>query len=77
MECRVKSVSKVTTIWYKETTVIKESTRVKSTIISEGNEEYTIKLDIKVKAIIILITVNSKMKFFVSLEPIRRGWRSL
>jgi len=48
MECRVKSVTKVTTVWYKETTIVKESTRVKSTIISEGKEEYTIKLDIKV-----------------------------
>ncbi len=65
MECRVKSVSKVTTIWYKETSVIKESSRVKSTIISEGNEEYTIKLDIKVKAIIILIIVKSEMKDFL------------
>ncbi len=58
MECRVKSVSKVTTIWYKGTTIINESTRVKSTNKSEGNEEYYIKLDIKVNAIIILIIVK-------------------
>ena len=49
MECRVKSKTKITTIWYKETTLIKESTRVKSTVISEGSDEYTVKLEIKVR----------------------------
>lgn len=48
MECRVRSSTKVTTKWYKETTIIRESVRCKSSVISESKEEYTIRLDIEV-----------------------------
>lgn len=49
MECRIRSTTKVTTMWYKETTIIKETTRIKSTIVSEGSEEYTVRLEIQVQ----------------------------
>ncbi|XP_053200690.1 twitchin-like isoform X3 [Panonychus citri] len=47
MECRVKSTTKITTIWYKGSTLVKESTRFKSSVISEGSDEYTVRLEIK------------------------------
>lgn len=49
MECRVKSTTKITTIWYKGSTLVKESTRFKSSVISEGSDEYTVRLEIKVR----------------------------
>lgn len=52
MECRVKSTTKLTTTWYKGTTIVRESTSIKSTITSEGNDEYTIRLEIKVITLI-------------------------
>ncbi|RWS22157.1 twitchin-like protein, partial [Leptotrombidium deliense] len=47
LETRVKSTTKLTTAWSKGTTAIKDSSRIKSSIVSEGSDEYTIRLEIK------------------------------
>ncbi|XP_074598807.1 projectin protein bent isoform X2 [Brevipalpus obovatus] len=47
LECRIKSTTKISTTWSKGTTLVRESTRIKSSIISEGNDEYTVQLEIK------------------------------
>ena len=46
MECRVRSVTKLTTKWLKNSTTVKETSRIKSSIESEGKDEYTIRLEI-------------------------------
>ncbi|RWS15516.1 twitchin-like isoform X8, partial [Dinothrombium tinctorium] len=47
MECRVKSTTKISTNWFKEKTQLKESNKLKTSVIPEGNDEYTIRIEIK------------------------------
>lgn len=56
LEFKVKSKSKVTTKWYKETTLVRESTKVKSVVVADGEDAYTIRLEIKVRHLAVFHT---------------------
>lgn len=46
MECKVKAKPKPDIIWYYENSVVKETTRIRQTIIVEENDVYVIRLEI-------------------------------
>ncbi|XP_022255917.1 muscle M-line assembly protein unc-89-like, partial [Limulus polyphemus] len=47
MQCRVNSVPPPKTVWYHGTQIVKETNRVKSRIVKETDEEFTIILEIR------------------------------
>lgn len=46
MECRVKSAEKPTVTWSKAGSVVKESSRIKQVVKSEGKDEYLVYMEI-------------------------------
>ena len=61
LECKVKSPEKLTLDWSRAGTAIKESNRVKSSIVSEGKEEYVIRMEVRVSY---LNTIFSTVDWF-------------
>ena len=48
MECSVRSTTKITTTWYRESTKLVETTRIKSSVTESKKEIYAIRLEISV-----------------------------
>ena len=54
MECRVQSSSKITTSWFKGSSKVTETTKIKSSIIEDKKEEYTVRLELNVSYLLCL-----------------------
>lgn len=50
MECRVRSTTTLTTTWYRGSVAVKETTKIKSSIVDEKSGEYTVKLELTVSS---------------------------
>lgn len=71
MECSVRSTTKITTTWFRESTKLTETTRIKSSVSESRKEIYAIRLEITVRS-----TTSITITFFYSFTTLASLARS-